>query len=235
MAPADHPSRARAIKALLIEFPAEEIERHFAMMPERYLRATDAARMERHFRLLRSLGDEPAAVEWRDLDDGQCTELTVAARVDRPGLFAALAGTLTAQGVNILGVDLFTREDGRVLDTFRVSEQSGNRPIREEKRPRIEASVIEAVAGRLEVENAVDRWRSRTTRPLAAQLGARGPGTGRPLRQRVVRGRHRGRGAGPGPARPRLHHRATRSPSSASTSRSRRSRPQRPWPWTCST
>jgi len=176
-APADHPSRARAINALLIEFPAEEIERHFAMMPERYLRATDGARMERHFRLLRSLGDEPAAVEWRDLDDGQCTELTVAARVDRPGLFAALAGTLTAQGVNILAVDLFTREDGRVLDTFRVSEQSGNRPIREEKRARIEASVIEAVAGRLEVENAVDRWRSRTPARSRRNWGraARGP------------------------------------------------------------
>jgi [protein-PII] uridylyltransferase len=175
--PAQHASRARAIKALLIEFPLEEIERHFAMMPERYLRATDAARMERHFRLLRSLGEDPVAVEWRDLDDGQCTELTVAAGVDRPGLFAALAGTLTAQGVNILSVDLFTREDARVLDTFRVSEQSGNRPVREERRARVEASVIEAVAGRLSVDEAVDRWRSRTPARSRRHWGraARGP------------------------------------------------------------
>jgi [protein-PII] uridylyltransferase len=175
--PADHPSRARAMKALVLEFPAEEIERHFAMMPERYLRATDAARMERHFRLLRSLGEEPAALEWRDLDEPQCTELTVAARVDRPGLFAALAGTLTAQGVNILSVDLFTREDGRVLDTFHVTEQSGNRPVRDDRRARIEASVVEAVAGRLHVDDAVDRWRSRTPARSRRHWGraAKGP------------------------------------------------------------
>jgi [protein-PII] uridylyltransferase len=175
--PAGHASQVRAMKALLPDFPAEELERHFAMLPERYLRATDAARMERHFRLLKSLGDGAVAVEWRDLDDGQCTELTVAASHDRPGLFAALAGTLTAQGVNILAVDLFTREDGRVLDTFRVSEQSGNRPVREERQARIEASVIEAVTGRLEVEGAVDRWRTRTPSRARRHWGraAKGP------------------------------------------------------------
>ena len=50
-APAGHASQVRAMKALLPEFSAEELERHFAMLPERYLRATDAARMEGHFRL----------------------------------------------------------------------------------------------------------------------------------------------------------------------------------------
>jgi [protein-PII] uridylyltransferase len=101
----------------------------------------------------------------------------VAARVDRPGLFAALAGTLTAQGVNILSVDLFTREDGRVLDTFHVTEQSGTRPVRDDRRARIEASVVEAVAGRLHVDDAVDRWRSRTPARSRRHWGraAKGP------------------------------------------------------------
>jgi [protein-PII] uridylyltransferase len=158
----EHQARARAMKSLLGEFPAEEVERHFARLPQRYLRASDASRMERHFRLLRSLGERTAAAEWRDVDDGHCTELTVAASQDRPGLFAALAGTLTANGADILSVDLFTREDGVVLDTFRLSEQSSNRPVRDDRRGRIEASVAEAVAGRLDVDEAVDRWRSRT-------------------------------------------------------------------------
>jgi [protein-PII] uridylyltransferase len=79
--------------------------------------------------------------------------------------------------VNILSVDLFTREDGRVLDTFRVSEQSANRPVREERRARIEASVIDAVNGRLEVEGAVDRWRTRTPSRARRHWGraAKGP------------------------------------------------------------
>jgi [protein-PII] uridylyltransferase len=155
-------ARARAMKALSADFPAEDVERHFAALPERYLRAADASRMERHFRLLRSLGRQPAAVEWREAENGHGTELTVAAAKDRRGLFAALAGTLTANGADILSVDLFTREDGLVLDTFRLTEQSSNRPVRNDRRERIEAAVIDAVAGRLDVEKAVERWRSRT-------------------------------------------------------------------------
>jgi [protein-PII] uridylyltransferase len=158
----EHAARARATKALLADFPAEEVERHFGRLPERYLRATDAARMERHFRLLRRLDKAPATAEWRDEEDGHCSELTVAVANDRPGLFAALAGTLTASGADILSVDLFTREDGVVLDTFRLSEQSTNHPVRPERQGRIEASVAEAVAGRLDVGTAVDKWRSRT-------------------------------------------------------------------------
>ena len=37
---------------------------------------------------------------------------------DREGLFASLAGTFTAGRVDVLSVDLFTREDGLVIDTF---------------------------------------------------------------------------------------------------------------------
>ena len=54
----------------------------------------------------RGARDAPVAFEWRDLADGHCTELTVVAD-DREGLFARLAGTLTANGVDILSVDLF--------------------------------------------------------------------------------------------------------------------------------
>src|SRR4030095_6316718 len=76
-------------------FPGDEVDRHFALLPERYLRATDAARLTSHFRLVRSRGVRPAAFEWADRGDGRGTELTVTAE-DRPGFFALLAGPLTA-------------------------------------------------------------------------------------------------------------------------------------------
>ncbi len=92
--------------------------------PERYLRSTDAGR---HGAPLppgpRAAATAPVAFEWRDLADGHCTELTVVAD-DREGLFARLAGTLTANGVDILSVDLCSRGDGVVIDTFRLSEVS---------------------------------------------------------------------------------------------------------------
>ena len=124
--------------------------------------------MASHFRLVHSRGDRPAAFEWADGGDGRGSELTVTA-TDRPGLFALLAGTLAVQGIDILGADLFSRSDGVVLDTLRVGEVPGQRPLRPERRARLEAVLLDAVAGRLDVPEAFDKWRAhgatRTRRP----------------------------------------------------------------------
>jgi [protein-PII] uridylyltransferase len=142
------------------EFPAEEVERHLAMLPERYLRTTDTSRMVRHFLLLGARDQARVAFHWSDLPDGQWTELTVIAP-DRPGLFAVLAGTLTAANIDILRVDLCSREDGVVIDTFWVREQAGHGPVDEVRRARLEAALREAVAGRVDVGRAVEKWRGR--------------------------------------------------------------------------
>jgi [protein-PII] uridylyltransferase len=144
-------------------FPEEEVEKHFVLLPERYLRATDAARMSSHFRLVRSLGARPAAFEWADRGDGEGTELTITAQ-DRPGFFALLAGALTVNGIDILGADLFARNDGVVLDTLRVAELPGQRAVRPERRVRLEAALTEAVAGRLDLTESFHKWRAANAR-----------------------------------------------------------------------
>jgi [protein-PII] uridylyltransferase len=149
-----------AIAELSAEFPAEEVERHFSLMPERYLRAGGDERMARHFRLARSRGDAPAAFEWSDHPGGHWSELVIVAD-DRPGLLAQLAGTLTAHDVDILNVDVFTRADGLVLDTFRVSESHGHRALRPERREKLEHKLLLAVAGKLDVGASVEAWRAR--------------------------------------------------------------------------
>jgi [protein-PII] uridylyltransferase len=161
----DRTQRARetAVAELLDEFPGDEVQRHFGLLPERYLRTTSAERMARHFRLLRSLADHPAVVEWGDVPERHCSELTVSAR-DRPGLLASLAGTLTAQGIDILSVDLFNRDDGLVIDTFLVSELAGQKAVEPERRPRIARDLTEAAAGRFDVAKAVEKWRAHSSR-----------------------------------------------------------------------
>jgi [protein-PII] uridylyltransferase len=140
------------------------VDDHFAQMPPRYLGTTDAARMTRHFRLLQGLGERTALADWRDVEEGGVTELTVVA-LDRPGLFASLAGTLTAQGLDILSVDVFTRRDGRALDTFRVSEIQAHQPVKAERRERIGKALVEAAEGGLDVAALVERWRAKLRRP----------------------------------------------------------------------
>src|SRR4029453_14031073 len=87
---------------------------------------------------------------------------------DRLGLFSLVAGTLAVHGIDILSADLFTRDDGIVLDTLLGGGVPGQRPLRAERRARLEAALLDAVAGRLSVPEAFERWRHsarRTRRP----------------------------------------------------------------------
>jgi [protein-PII] uridylyltransferase len=76
---------------------------------------------------------------------------------NRRGLFAAIAGTLTAQGVNILSVHLNTRNDGVAIDSFKVSDTVGeplSDPLRWEQ---IDNAIKRALSGELDVASAVEK------------------------------------------------------------------------------
>jgi [protein-PII] uridylyltransferase len=155
--------RSRVVEELAGTFPASETERHLAMLPDKYLRTTRAAEVAAHLRLVARLAQQPLVVEWSERPDGGHTQLTVCTQ-DAPGTFARLAGTLTAHSLNILSVDVFTREDGVVLDTFTLGDARVPRPVVPEQRRQIEADLAAAVAGTLAVASAVEAWRARTQR-----------------------------------------------------------------------
>jgi len=150
-------ARERAVRQLEAEYPPSEVQRHFALVPDRYLRATEAADIVRHFRLLKRLEEAPLVTEWHAA--AQATDLVVATR-DHPGLFAQLAGTLTAESLDILSVDVYTREDGIALDLFKVRALPGPGPVPAERQAPIEESLRAAVAGGVDVAAAVERRRA---------------------------------------------------------------------------
>jgi [protein-PII] uridylyltransferase len=150
-------ARERALAQLEAQFPPSEVRRHLALMPDRYLRATEATDIVRHFRLLQGLGAATLVTESHSSAHG--TDLVVATR-DHPGLFAQLAGTLTAEGLDILSVDVYTREDGIALDLFKVREIVDAGPIPEERGVAIEEALRSAVEGRTDVAAAVEKWRA---------------------------------------------------------------------------
>lgn len=108
---------------------AEEIERHFALMPKRYFLFRSADSIARHVRVFHRFrarageaeGDAPVdpEVAWHDRPGRGSSELYVCA-IDRPGLLALITGALAANGINVLGADLYVREDGIALDVFQV-------------------------------------------------------------------------------------------------------------------
>ena len=153
---------------------AAEVERHLGMMPERYIRAVCPDDIAGHLRLIRRLGSATLAADWRTLAGKHCSELTVATS-DSAGLFARLAGTLSANGVNILSADLYTREDGLVIDALRICEVNSLHPIRERYWPRIEQKLAAALDGDFDVADAFKKWGSKQAQGRGLKKRPRSP------------------------------------------------------------
>lgn len=88
-------------------------------------------------------------------------ELIVAA-LDRPGLFATLAGVLSLHGFNVYSAELFTWTDGSALDVFVVSDPPDSL-FPEEAWARVQRSAHYALTGKLELEG---RLAERRNSPL---------------------------------------------------------------------
>jgi [protein-PII] uridylyltransferase len=110
-------SAPSVVAALVDRFPPDVIEEHLRQLPASYLRRTHPEAIGDHIALIMR-ADGGTAVEHSKV--GDVDRITVATS-DRPGILAALAGALAANGVNIIGGSAHTRDDGVALDVMFVS------------------------------------------------------------------------------------------------------------------
>jgi [protein-PII] uridylyltransferase len=118
----------------------EELEAHFTALPARYFEihtardiADDLELMQR-FICRQVLAEERVlapATAWQDEPDRGYNVVRICTW-DRAGLFSKIAGSLSATGLNILSAQIFTRNDGVVLDKFFINDaRTGNLAPRE--------------------------------------------------------------------------------------------------------
>lgn len=150
-------------KALEGSLALSEVERHVALLPDRYVRVTRPAAAAIHLHLIKELKSDIRsdifARRWMRYAR-ESTELTVCTR-DRHGLCADIAGALAAHGIEILSAELNTREDGIALDVFMLREASTHHAIDMQRYPAIERSLRKAIAGESDIGAMVERWRTR--------------------------------------------------------------------------
>jgi [protein-PII] uridylyltransferase len=108
----------------------EELDAHFATLPQRYFEIHTAAQIQddlelahRFMHRLVAEGNRALvpATAWIDERD-RGYSLAKVCTWDRAGLFGKIAGALSASGLNILGAQIFTRSDGIAIDTFFVND-----------------------------------------------------------------------------------------------------------------
>lgn len=151
--------KEQVIAALAGELPPSAVERHLALLPERYRRTARPEEAAAHLRLIERLGDRAFVAAWRQRGSSS-TELTVCAR-DRHGLFADIAGTLAAHGCEILSAELNTREDGVAVDVLLLRSAATHQAIEEYRHAGIERALGDGVAGESDVAAMVERWRTK--------------------------------------------------------------------------
>jgi [protein-PII] uridylyltransferase len=133
----------------------EELTAHFGTLPPRYFQIHSAHDVLRDLvlahRFMRlQISEEDAAlapvVNWHNEPDRGGSTVKVCTW-DRAGLFTKIAGSFSATGLNILAAQIFTREDGIVLDTFFVTDARTGNLAGPEQRDRFESLLNQALSG----------------------------------------------------------------------------------------
>ena len=137
------------------------IESQLSQFPLRYLHGTPPKRIAAHLAAIRRLQAGDVLVEEIFNEELGLCEYTVITHDNLiPGIFSKIVGVMTAQGLQILDARIITRDDGVVVDTFKVSDPDyvGVPPV--ERRASIAATIVRVLKG----EEEVERLMSRNTR-----------------------------------------------------------------------
>ncbi len=142
------------------ELDAERIETDLAGPPERvdflsgfptrYLRTHTESEISDHMALEAQSRKRGVAVDVRRRE--AAWELTLIA-TDRPGLFAAAAGTLSSFGLNILRAEAFANRKGLILDTFTFADPNRNLDLNATEVDRLRVTLERVMAGKLDVRD----------------------------------------------------------------------------------
>jgi [protein-PII] uridylyltransferase len=108
--------------------------------------------------MIGALASESLVCRRRHFPELEFSEFMVATR-DQPGLFAKVAGVLTANNLKILSARIITCGDGLALDVFRVSHQIGEAAMDDERWLRVERDLERVLAGQEDIAELVARAR----------------------------------------------------------------------------
>ncbi|MBI3325490.1 MAG: [protein-PII] uridylyltransferase, partial [Nitrospinae bacterium] len=119
--------KGEVLSALSSRMAQAAVDAFFNAMPYKYILSTPAGTIAQHVQLIGGLKDGKLATKHTHYLDLGYSELMVCMR-SKPGNFSKIAGTLAAMNINILGAQIYTRNDGLALDTLQI-ESLEKKPI----------------------------------------------------------------------------------------------------------
>jgi len=142
--------RRQQVAEWLRDEPAETVARFVSRVDDRYVLSTPDGRFVDHCRFLARFDGRTPIVETIDAPESGVTEFVLLCP-DQRGIFARIAGTLSANGVNILNASVSTTIDGVALDTFYVNHR-GKSLAGDPKKERVVADLLRVLRGEVSAE-----------------------------------------------------------------------------------
>jgi [protein-PII] uridylyltransferase len=142
----------------LAPIAGKKIKAFLEGFPRRYLRNYPAEEILRHFDLAQRLENDPLQ---STLKRGRhWYELTLVT-VDRPFLFATIAGALAAWGMNIVKANAFSDQAGVVVDTFYFTDRFRTLELNLPEWERFQRSIADVLTGKTDLDRMLrDRVRA---------------------------------------------------------------------------
>ena len=151
--------QGRARVELVESQPLEQINHFIESMPERYFLSTAESEFPKHFALMEEFQGGKPVISVEHFPERDCTSVAICT-FDRPGLFAAITGVLTALHLDILNARIFTSSDGRILDVFRISHHGRSELVMaEQKWTKFRSMLSDVLEGKIDVERLVESSR----------------------------------------------------------------------------
>lgn len=143
----------------LIPNRSRQLQTFLEGLPRRYLLSHTTDQIAVHFDLSLRLSREAVPVALKLGAD--LYELSVVSE-DRPFLFARVAGSLAAWGMNIIKANAFSNCAGVVVDSFYFKDRFRTLELNPSERDRFKRSISDVVAGRAELQSLLERRSAET-------------------------------------------------------------------------
>jgi [protein-PII] uridylyltransferase len=163
------PAVLRRITAMVPD-RAEEMRRFLEGLPQRYVQTRLPEQIRAHLEMSTRLEQQPAQLSLRKTR--HLFELVLIAK-DRPMLFADMAGTLSALGMNIVKAEAFANEAGVVVDSFLFADSFGTLELNPSEFGRFTQKVMDAVTKRTSVDKLMRARRHLARVPVKMNVETR--------------------------------------------------------------
>jgi len=153
--------KRKALEILGEEYPVAAVKEELKAMTTRHLLSNPPQVIAEHVKSLLALDQDKIVTRVAHETEGGYSNLTICT-FDVPGLFSMITGVMAANGINILGAQIHTSSNGKVLDILQVNSPQGFVITEENRWKRVEEDLRQVLAGKVQVADLVAR-RQRPT------------------------------------------------------------------------